>query len=97
MNEVGEYIHDKFSKAYQNCASEADKLLLEYMKKKGLTIKDLEGNAAVQNLPFGVEENDGAVMRYWYKGELIISIKQRIYQVSPLEIKIEMFVEKGDW
>ena len=41
MYEVGEYIHDKLSKACQNCASEADRLLLEYMKKKGLTIADL--------------------------------------------------------
>ncbi len=97
MNEVGEYIHDKLSKACLNCASEADRLLLEYMKKKGLTIADLEGNVAVQNHPFGVEENDGAVLRYWYKGELILSMKQRIYQVSPLEIKAEMVIEKGDW
>lgn len=97
MNEVGEYIHDKLSKACQNCGSEADRLLLEYMKKKDLSIADLEGNVAVQNLPFGVEENDGAVLRYWYKGELILSMKQRIYQASPLEVKAEMVIEKGDW
>lgn len=97
MNEVGEYIHDKLSKACQNCASEADRLLLEYMKKKCLSIADLEGNVAVQTLPFGVEENDGAVLRYWYKCELILSMKQRIYQKSPLEVKAEMVIEKGDW
>lgn len=97
MNEVGEYIHDKLSKACQNCASEADRLLLEYMKKKGLTIADLEGNVAVQNLSFGVEENDGAVLRYWYKGELILSMKQKIYQAGALEVKAEMVIEKGDW
>lgn len=97
MDEVGEYIHDKLSKACQNCASEADRLLLEYMKKKGLTIADLEGNVTVQNLPFGIEENDGAVLRYWYKGELILSMKQRIYQKSPFEVKAEMVIEKGDW
>ena len=97
MNEVGEYIHDKLSKACQNSVSEADRLLLEYMKKKSLTIADLEGNVAVQNHPFGVEENDGAVLRYWYKGELILSMKQRIYQVSLLETRAEMVIEKGDW
>ncbi len=97
MYEVGEYIHDKLSKAYQNSASEANRLLLEYMKKKGLTIADLEGNVAVQYHPFGVEKDDCAVLRYWYKGELILSMKQRIYQVSPLEIKAEMVIEKGDW
>ena len=97
MNEIGEYIHDKLSKACQNCAKEADNLLLEYMKKKGLTIADLDGNIAVQNLPFGVEEDDCAVRRYWYKGELILSMKQRIYQVSQLETKAEMVIEKGDW
>ncbi len=97
MYEVGEYIHDKLSKTCQNGASEADRLLLEYMKKKGLTIEDLEGNVAVQNHFFRVEENDCAVLRYWYKGELILSMKQRIYQVSPLEIKAEMVIEKGDW
>ena len=97
MNEVGEYIHDKLSKAFQNCVSEADRLLLEYMKKKGLTIEDLEGNIAVQNHPFGVEEDDCAVRRYWYKEELILLMKQRIYQESSLEIKAEMVIEKGDW
>ena len=97
MYEVGEYIHDKLSKACQNCASEADRLLLEYMKKKGLTIDDLDGNIAIQNHPFGVEENDGAVLRYWYKGELILSMKQRIYQAGALEVKAEIVIEKGDW
>ena len=97
MNEVGEYIHNKLSKAWQNCVSEADRLLLEYMKKKSLTIADLDGNIAVQNHPFGVEEDDCVVRRYWYKGELILSMKQKIYQVSPLEIRAEMVIEKGDW
>ena len=97
MNEVGEYIHDKVADACKQSVKEADRLFLEYMKKKGLTIADLEGNVAVQNLPFGVEENDCGVLRYWYKGELILSMKQRIYQVNPLEIKAEMVIEKGDW
>ena len=97
MNEVGESIHDKLSKACQNCASEADRLLLEYMKKKGLTIADLDGNVAVQNLPFGVAGDDCATLKYWYKGELILSMKQRIYQAGALEVKAEMVIEKGDW
>lgn len=97
MYEVGEYIHDKLSKACQNCAKDADRLLLEYMKKKSLTIEDLEGNVAVQNHHFGVEENGCAVLRYWYKGELILSMKHRIYQVSQLEARAEMVIKKGDW
>lgn len=97
MNEVGEYIHDKLSKACLDCASEADRLLLEYMKKKDLSIADLEGNIAVQNHPFGVEKNDCAVKRYWYKGELILSMKQKIYQAGALEVKAEIVIEKGDW
>lgn len=97
MNEVGEHIHNKLSKAFQSCGKEADKVLLEYMKKKGLTIADLEGNVEFQNHPFGVEEDDCAVRRYWYKGELILSVKQRIYQTSPLEVKAEVVIEKGGW
>ena len=97
MNDIAEHLHEQLSKACQNCASEANKVLLEYMAKKGLTIADLEGNFAVQNHPFGVEENDGAVLRYWYKGELILSMKQRIYQTGALEVKAEMVIEKGDW
>ena len=97
MDEVGKYIHDKVADAYKQSVKEADRLLLEYMKKKGLTIADLEGNVAVQNLPFGIEGDDCASLRYWYKGELILSMKQRIYQVSPLEVKAEMVIDKGDW
>lgn len=33
MNEIGEHIHNKLSKAFQSCGKEADKVLLEYMKK----------------------------------------------------------------
>ena len=97
MNEVGEYIHNKLSKAFQSCGKEADKVLLEYMKKKRLTIADLGVHFAIQNHSFGVEGDDCAVLRYWYKGELILSMKQRIYQTSPLEVKAEVLIEKGDW
>ena len=93
MNEIQNAVF----RILENQVKEADNLLFEYMKKKGLSFSDLDENVAIQNLPFGVEENDGAVLRYWYKDELILSMKQRIYQTGALEVKAEMVIEKGDW
>ena len=97
MEGVDKYIQDKVNDVCNQSVKEADRLFLEYMKKKSLTVDDLQGNVAVQNIPYGVEGEGLSIVRYWYKNELILSMKQRIYQKSPLETRAEMVIEKGDW
>ena len=97
MDEVGKYIQDKITDTIKQSVKETDRLILEYMKKKNLTVDDLQGNVAVQSIPYGVEGEGVPIVRYWYKDELILLMKLRIYQKSPLEIKAEMVMEKGDW
>lgn len=97
MYEVGKYIQDRIADIIKQSVKETDRLILEYMKKKSLTVDDLQGNVAVQNLPYGVEGEGLPIVRYWYKGELILSMKQRICQKSPLEIKAGIVIEKGNW
>lgn len=93
MNELQE----KLSEVSQNTVKLADKILLEYMLKKGLTIEDLQGNVAMQNYPYGMYGDDTATLTYWYKGELILKIKQKIDITQPLVTKCVMSIEKGDW
>lgn len=97
MDEVVEHIQDKIANVLKQSEKGIDRLILEYMKKKNLTVDDLQGNVVVQNLPYGVEGEGFPIVRYWYKDELILSTKLRIYQKNPLEIKAEMVTEKGDW
>lgn len=97
MDELVKYIQDKIANITKQSVKETDRLILEYMKKKNLTVDDLQGNVAVQNIPYGIEGEGFPIVRYWYKGELILSMKQRIYQTSALEVKAEMVIEKGDW
>ena len=97
MDEVGEYIQDKIANTIKQSIKETDKLIFEYMKKKNLTVEDLNEKVAFQSIPYGVEGEGVPIVRYWYKDELILSIKQRVYQKSPLEIKAEIVIEKGDW
>lgn len=93
MNELQE----KLSEVSQNTVKLADKILLEYMQKKGLTIDDLQGNVAMQHYPFGTKDEDCDTLAYWYKGELILKIKQKIDITQPLVTRCVMSIEKGDW
>ena len=93
MNELQE----KLSKVSQNTVKLADKILLEYMQKKGLTIEDLQGNVVMQNYPYGMNGDDTATLTYWYEGELILKVKQKIDITQPLVTGCVMSIEKGDW
>ena len=98
MNEVGEYIQDKIADVCKQSVKEADKVILEYMAKRNLTFADLQGNVVMQQ-----EQDDpwdvGVTLKrtYWYKGELMLSIKQKYDITQPLIARAEMVIEKGDW
>ena len=98
MNEVGEYIQSKIADVCKQSVKEADRVILEYMTKRNLTLADLQDNVVMQQ-----EQNDpwdvGVILKrtYWYKGELIFCIKQKYDITQPLIARAEMVIEKGDW
>lgn len=89
-------IHEQLAEIAKKSVKEGDRLLLEYMKKRGLTFADLEGNVAMQNAPVGRELNYNK-LTYWYKGELIFSITQKFDITHPFIVRAEARIEKGDW
>ena len=98
MNEIGEYIQSKIADVCKQSVKEADRVILEYMAKRNLTLADLQDNVVMQQ-----EQQDpwdvGVTLKrtYWYKGELMFSIKQRYDITQPLIARAEMIIEKGDW
>lgn len=98
MYELGEYIHNKIADVCKQNVKEADRVILEYMAKRNLTIEDLQGNVVMQQEQQDPWEEGVSLKRtYWYKGELIFCIKQRYDITQPLIAKTEMIIEKGDW
>ena len=98
MYEVDNYIHDKIDAVYKASMSEVDKILLEYMKKKGLTIDDLQGNVVKReegNAEF-YEPYEHRIT-YRYRGDLIFSIIDKFDMTQPLATTVTVIVEKGDW
>lgn len=90
-------LQNKLAEATKNTVKYADKLLLEYMQKKGLTIDDLQGNVVMQHYPFGTKDEECDTLAYWYKGELILKVKQKFDITQPLVTRCEMVIEKGEW
>ena len=85
-------------KVYEVMAKQlADRIILEYMNKKGLTIEDLQGNVAMQNIPSETGEPNVSTLTYWYKGELILSASQKIDLKSPFLARSELIIKKGNW
>ncbi len=98
MYEVGESIQSKIADVCKQSVKEADRVILEYMAKRNLTLADLQDNVVMQQ-----EQDDpwdvGVTLKrtYWYKGELIFCIKQKYDIRQPLIARVEMVIEKGDW
>ena len=98
MKEIGEYIQSKIADVCKQSVKEADRVILEYMAKRNLTLADLQDNVVMQQ-----EQQDpwevGVTLKrtYWYKGELMFSIKQKYDIRQPLIARAEMVIEKGDW
>lgn len=98
MYEIDNYIHDKIAAVYKAGMSEVDKILLDYMKKKGLSIDDLQGNVVKRE-----EENTELYepykhrIAYWYQDDFIFSITDKFDATQPLATTVTVVVEKGDW
>ena len=75
--------------------SQTDKLLLEYMKKRNITLEELNGNLVMQRVP--CDEILATKVNYCYKGELIFSLTSKSFISSQFASKEEFTVEKGNW
>lgn len=78
-------------------SKEADKLILEYMKKRNLTLDDLKGNIAMQNVPILDLEINTTKLNYYYKDELILSVMQKFDFEQPTITRCELIIKKGNW
>ena len=76
-------IQTKVTEACKTNAKEVDKLLLEYMQKRNLTIEDLQDNFLIEQFPFDYDGKNNSKIEYNYKGELIMTIEKKFYMESP--------------
>lgn len=90
-------IQKEISNVLHSQTKEADRIILEFMQKKGLTLDDLQGNVVMQNVPCTDLEINTTQLNYWYKGELILSVKQKFDITQPMIARAEMTIEKGEW
>lgn len=99
--EAGAYkekkVYEVMEKQLNKQKNEADRIILEYMNKKGLTLEDLQGNVVMQNIPSETGELNASTLTYWYKGELILSVSQKIDLKSPFLVRTELIIKKGNW
>ena len=90
-------IQTKVAEACITSTKEADRLLLEYMQKRNLTIEDLQGHIIMrQEQDFNIM-SDIKMTSYWYKSELILSVVQKFDFESPSVARCELQIKKGDW
>lgn len=75
--------------------SQTDKLLLEYMKKRNITLDELNKNLVMQKVP--CNEILATKVSYCYKGELIFSLISKTYLASQFASKEEFIIQKGNW
>lgn len=90
-------IQTKVAEACKKSTKEADKLLLEYMQKRNLTIEDLQGNVLMEQFPFDYDGKNNSKTEYSYKGELIMTVEQKFDMASPLVARCELVIKKGNW
>ena len=90
-------VYEVMEKQLNKQKNEADRIILEYMNKKGLTLEDLQGNVVMQNIPSETGELNASTLTYWYKGELILSASQKIDLKSPFIARSELIIKKGNW
>ena len=90
-------IQTKVAEACKTSTKEADKLLLEYMQKRNLTIEDLQGNVLMEQFPFDYDGKNNGKTEYSYKGELIMTVEQKFDMESPLVARCELVIKKGNW
>ena len=88
-------IREAVSLLAEQTVSQTDKLLLEYMKKRNITLEELNGNLVMQRVP--CDEILATKVSYCYKSELIFSLTSKSLITSQFVSKEEFFIEKGNW
>ena len=88
-------IREAVSLLAEQTVSQTDKLLLEYMEKRNITLEELNGNLVMQRVP--LDEILATKVSYCYKGELIFSLTSKSCITSQFASKEEFFIEKGNW
>lgn len=90
-------IQTKVAEACINSTKEADRLLLEYMQKRKLTIEDLQEHIMMREERDFNDIPELKITSYWYKCELILSVIQRFDFESPFVARCELQIKKGNW
>ena len=88
-------IREAVSLLAEQTVSQTDKLLLEYMEKRNITLEELDENLVMQRVP--CDKICASKVSYWYKGELIFSLTSKSCITSQFASKEEFFIEKGNW
>lgn len=92
-----DYMQTKVSEMSENTTKECNRLTEEYMAKRGLTLDDMEGNVTMQQLPLNYDGTGSAATSFWYKGELIFSVKYKVDFTQVVPTRVEAVIKKGDW
>ena len=90
-------IQTKIAEACKTITKEADKLFLEYMQKRNLTIENLQDNVLVEQFPFNYDGKNNSKTEYSYKGELIMTVERKSDMESPFVARCEVVIKKGNW
>ena len=90
-------IADSLANICENIVKEVDKIVIEFMQKKGISYDDLKENVIIQEEPQKDLENDTKTCSYWYGKELILSIKQKFDIKDPACGRCDMFITRGNW
>lgn len=90
-------IQSKVAEACKTSTKEADRLLLEYMQKRNLTIEDLQEHIMMKEERDFNDMPELKITSYWYKCELILSVIQRFDFESPFVARCELHIKKGNW
>ena len=88
-------IREAVSLLAEQTVSQTDKLLLEYMEKRNITLEELNGNLVMQRVP--CDEICATKVSYWFKGELIFSLTSKSFLSSQFASKEEFTIKKGNW
>lgn len=98
---IVEKLRNTVSEANRKCKCEGDRIMREYMSKKGLSLDDMKNNAVMDVYPYGIQGDNASQVAFWYKDELIMSIKVNfgipLSFGTKITSEVELKITKGDW
>ena len=97
MNEVTNKIQDAVITLNENVLKIEESLLLEYMEKKNLTLEDMKEHCVIARYPYGLNGDETLRFQILYNDEVIATIRQEIDTPTPLLVKGELKITKGEW